>query len=91
MSTPGGPKKDVFFPIQSVTFHKHELPFILDVLAENFRNSLVPFGDSAKFKLTLSLEVVRKPRKDKSCPKTPKKNPTPTPPTTGTIAGKPSG
>lgn len=85
---PGGPRKDVFFPIQSVTFRKDELDFILDILATNLRDSMIQFGNSAHFTLHLDLQVHRPGQKKKPCPKINPKTPIPTPPPTGTPDGK---
>ena len=89
--SPGGPRKDINFPIESVTFSKDELDNVMEILTLNLRSSMGPFGVSAHFKLDLDIQVVRKTNKKRSKPCPKNRTPTPTPPTTGTTAGKTSG
>ena len=85
--TSGGRRKEISFPIESVTFNKDELDMVLEVITENLRGSMTDFGRSAQFTLNIDIQVHRRGKKEKGCKPKPRQIQTPTPPKPGTHDG----
>ena len=61
--------KTLDFPVESFTFSKHQLHFVLDNLEDIINHFIYDFGKTAQFKLSLDLQYIpRKPR-SKLCTK----------------------
>lgn len=59
------PEKILTWPIESITFKKEDIDFVLDTLTDVLNASLANFGKTAQFKLTIHLT------KEPKCPKSP--------------------
>ena len=66
--------KTLDFPVESYTFSKDKLHFILDNLETTIAYFIKEFGQTAQFKLSLNLQhIPRKPKPKKTLTTNPKK------------------